>query len=1179
VLPVIKIVPKGLRSFDAHDADFFLELLPGPRDREGLPDSIRFWKTRIEETDPDEAFSVGLIYGPSGCGKSSLVKAGLLPRLANQIIVLYLEATPDETETKLLHGLRKRCPGLPDQLNLTQTVAELRRGHAVPEGKKILIVLDQFEQWLHANREKQNTELVQSLRQCDGGRVQCLVMVRDDFWLAVSRFLKELEIRLIEGQNSALIDLFDLDHAKKVLEAFGRAYGRLPENSVQTTKEQKEFLNQSVKDLAQEGKVISVRLALFAEMMKGKAWIPAALKAMGGMEGVGVTFLEETFSASTAPPEHRYHHKAIVRVLKSLLPEFGTEIKGNMRSYDDLLEASGYADRSQDFEVLLHILDGEIRLITPTDSEDAEDGERTALKQVGVRNYQLTHDYLVPSLRDWLIRKQKETRRGRAELLMSVWSSVWNTKQENRNLPGLFEWSRMLIITQPREWTEPQRKMMQAARRYYFVRGAIVGLILMIATVAGVTIRGQVIEREHANDARGLVTAVINAEIVRVPEIIDSMTASRKWVDPLLRKAAENTALNPRQKLNANLALLRVDSGQADYVYNRLLQAEPDEVPVICAELVPYKNQFMQRLWGVVSSTAKDQAAQRMRAAAALARFDPTGEGWTTVSTVLVDQLMNENPLFLRIWNESLRPIKTKLLSSLASIYRDPNRSESERTVATNFLGDYAADQPEFLADLLMDSDEKQFAAIFPKFMEQSERGTPLLEREVGISLSETTDEERERLARRQANAAVSLFRMNRSEKVWPILNHSSDPRARSYLIHRFFPLGCDPNELIRRLEIEFDITIRRALILSLGEFDEDSLPLETRLRLIPKLREIYRSDADSGLHAAAEWLLRKWKDETWLKQVIAKWAGDKELRESRFEKIQSSLSSSQENRSHAWYVNSLGQTLVVMPGPTEFMMGSPENEAGRVSVERRHKRRIGRSFSIATTPVTLEQYRKLDGDYGNGLAPDWLRDPELPVIGINWFMGAMYCNWLSEREGVPSDQWCFSIKGQIFKLRKNYLALNGYRFPTEAEMEYATRSGAATARYYGETDELLSHYAWYQKNSQEKFWPVGTKKPNDFGLFDTLGNVFNWCQGSLQLYPEGDILEDNDDELVVQYAAHRALRGGSFVDRSPIVRSAYRNSDLPATRTHSFGFRLARTITLVPETSAPPITAADEGK
>ena len=79
---LVKIVPKGLRSFDEHDADFFLELLPGPRDRDGLPESIRFWKARIEELDPDKTFRVGVNLGPSGCGKSSLVKAGLLPRLS-----------------------------------------------------------------------------------------------------------------------------------------------------------------------------------------------------------------------------------------------------------------------------------------------------------------------------------------------------------------------------------------------------------------------------------------------------------------------------------------------------------------------------------------------------------------------------------------------------------------------------------------------------------------------------------------------------------------------------------------------------------------------------------------------------------------------------------------------------------------------------------------------------------------------------------------------------------------------------------------------------------------------------------------------------------------------------------------------------------------------------------------
>ena len=227
----VKIIPKGLRSFDRHDADFFLELLPGARDRDGLPDSIRFWKTRIESTDPDATFRVGLIYGPSGCGKSSLVKAGLLPRLGKHVLPVYIEATAEDTEARLLKGLRKVCPDLPAGGNTVDALASLRRGRLVRPGEKVLLVIDQFEQWLFARRDESNTELVAALRQCDGEHVQAIVMVRDDFWMAATRFMRDLEIRLVEGENSAAVDLFDLLHARRVLTAFGRAYGVLPEKS------------------------------------------------------------------------------------------------------------------------------------------------------------------------------------------------------------------------------------------------------------------------------------------------------------------------------------------------------------------------------------------------------------------------------------------------------------------------------------------------------------------------------------------------------------------------------------------------------------------------------------------------------------------------------------------------------------------------------------------------------------------------------------------------------------------------------------------------------------------------------------------------------------------------------------------------------------------------------------
>ena len=312
------------------------------RDRDGLPESIRFWKLRIEEKDPDKTFRVGLIFGPSGCGKSSLVKAGLLTRLASHIVPVYLEATPEDTELRLLRGLRRRFAAIPSELALPEVLAGIREGQWVPAGTKVCVVLDQFEQWLHAHRGEQDTQLIQALRHCDGHSLQSLVMVRDDFWMAATRFMRDLEVPVLENHNSTAVDLFDPLHTRHVLAAFGRAYEHLPETTA-LTREQETFLDRAVAGLAQDGKIICIRLALFADMLKGKPWTPATLSQVGGAEGLGVTFLEETFSAQSAPANHRLHAKAAQAILKALLPEVGTDIKGQMQSAERLLECSGYA--------------------------------------------------------------------------------------------------------------------------------------------------------------------------------------------------------------------------------------------------------------------------------------------------------------------------------------------------------------------------------------------------------------------------------------------------------------------------------------------------------------------------------------------------------------------------------------------------------------------------------------------------------------------------------------------------------------------------------------------------------------------------------------------------------------------------------------------------------------------
>ena len=590
-----RIVPKGLRAFNMHDADFFLELLPGPRDRNGLPDNLRFWKQRIEELDPDQTFTTGLIYGPSGCGKSSLLKAGLLPHLSDRITTVHVDATPDETEERLIRALRKRCPELDPSLDLPDSLAFLRRSRRFSSDAKLLIVIDQFEQWLHAINEERSGELVAALRQCDGARVQCLLLIRDDFWLAVSRFMQELEVPLIDGKNVTMVDLFDRTHACRVLTAFGKAFDRLPKNPQDMTAEQLSFIEQSVDELADDGKVICVRLALYAEMMKSKPWNRETLNLLGGTRGVGLTFLEETFSTSSASPQHRYHQKACRAVLKSLLPASGIDIKGEMKSRRELLLASGYTNRPQDFETLIRILDSEVRLITPTDPEGAGDEDQFWNDSTGPEGqyYQLTHDYLVHSLREWLNRKQMETRRGRAELKLAERTKTWQEKKENRNLPSTIEWLQIHFLTTVNTRTKAQQELVHRTNLVQGRQWAVIAVLFLSLLFGG----QQLLIYTQWQNTRISVNSLQNASGNAVPFALENLEQlpADLVVTELTSRFAEAP---PQQKLSLAYGLAKYDRVDLDTLLAGLVDesTKPEEMENILGAIKSHKAEAMPKI-------------------------------------------------------------------------------------------------------------------------------------------------------------------------------------------------------------------------------------------------------------------------------------------------------------------------------------------------------------------------------------------------------------------------------------------------------------------------------------------------------------------------------------------------------------------------------------------------------
>src|SRR5262249_46748179 len=159
-------------------------------------------------------------------------------------------------------------------------------------------------------------------------------------------------------------------------------------------------------------------------------------------------------------------------------------------------------------------------------------------------------------------------------------------------------------------------------------------------------------------------------------------------------------------------------------------------------------------------------------------------------------------------------------------------------------------------------------------------------------------------------------------------------------------------------------------------------LSLATRQTLLPRLQDIYRRESDAGLHAAAEWLLRQWKQEAWLKQVNDEWANNKELREKRLDSLRQRVNRDKEKTPPQWYVNSQGQTMVVIADPVEFVMGSPHTEKDRRSDERQHKQGIGRTFALAATPVTKEQFLRFQPSFSHN---EFRRypSPTCPIGGV----------------------------------------------------------------------------------------------------------------------------------------------------------------------------------------------------
>lgn len=581
----LRVEPKGLRPYSEEDGVHFLDLIPGPRERSGLPESIHFWKRWASCENIDEYASVGVLYGPSGAGKTSFIRAGLINQLDHDICPIFIECRSGDLANRIESAIQSRFHQKSQPRSLSKLLSGLRNEEGGIFGyRKIFIILDQFESWSTTATAEERRSLAEALRHCDGKTLQCLFVVRDDYWSGITEIMQWIDVPLVENRNVRSLELLDPRHAQRVLEGMGRAHGTLPHAPEALSEEQQLFIRKAIEGLSDNDRVVAVHLVMFSQIVRVIPWTPQMLKKQGGVEGACSAYLHQIFETSAAPPAYRRLSAVVADILYELLPAQGDPLRASAKSMEDLRGKVLGANAGSKCAEAVRVLSEDLKLITPTRSEKSIEPGIT-----DTEGYQLAHDFLVEPVRNWVELVRKSTWRGRAVARLIELSELWQRKPQAQFFPSLREYAAMQYVVPSSSRNEKQAKYLRAAGRYHAGKVAGVTIAAIAAVVFAVLAYTQYSARLAAEEQRRNV--VLDGYLLGPPELAErhlnsilesprhAQAAARRWID----------SIDPKVKVRATLLALKSGS-------------EPDVLGAIAGKLTELDVELLPQLLSVIKT-------------------------------------------------------------------------------------------------------------------------------------------------------------------------------------------------------------------------------------------------------------------------------------------------------------------------------------------------------------------------------------------------------------------------------------------------------------------------------------------------------------------------------------------------------------------------------------------------
>jgi len=391
----------------------------------------------------------------------------------------------------------------------------------------------------------------------------------------------------------------------------------------------------------------------------------------------------------------------------------------------------------------------------------------------------------------------------------------------------------------------------------------------------------------------------------------------------------------------------------------------------------------------------------------------------------------------------------------------------------------------------------------------------------------------------RKARAASALIGLasasTTADSAYDALRAAPDPSLRVAMLDWLIQSRVDPAGLIARLASETDVSIRRMLIQALAEAPQDDPAPALSPGDLARFVQQYRDDPDPGLHASLRYLLTRWGALDQVAVVDAELAG-------------------RPPGERRWFVTSWGETMAIVGGDQDPLPGS--NPAWDRT-----------PFAISLTETTARDYAAFDPAYPQRRAQIELDDPwadDKPADFVSYDMAAAYCNWRTLQDRLPQSECCFipDPKDHHMTLVLDYRSRKGYRLPTIQEWEIAARAGTSTDRYCGANPAALDAYVWSIHNTRSHAKPIARKRPNDYGLFDAIGNLIEWCYNPHPPH-EPSCKCPSPVGALCQNFHYVSIRGGSFSQPAATLRVhplQISYDSLSSSEFYNFtGFRVAR--------------------